>query len=68
MRPWATADDDVADVQGSTVDEHLADHAAPLLHLRLEAHPGPWSVGIGLVLVELRDRQDRVEQLVDARR
>ena len=60
------ADDHVAQPQRAGPHQQLGHHAAFLVQLGFEAGAAGGPIGIGLVLVQLGHRQQRLEQLVDA--
>ena len=60
------ADDHVAQPQRALAHQQLGHHAAALVHFGFEAGAAGGAIGVGLVLVQLGHRQQRLEQLVDA--
>ena len=61
------ADDDVADVQGSLLDQHGRQHAPALGERGFQAGAGGRAVGIGLELVQFGDGLERGQQVGDSR-
>ena len=59
-------DDDVADVERAGLDEGGRDGAAALVHLRLDDRADRRAIRVGLELLEVRDEQDHLDELVEA--
>ena len=57
--------DDVADVERARLDEHRADRAARLVHPRLDDRADRRPLRVGLELLEVRDEQDHVDEVVE---
>ena len=59
-------DDDVADVERAGLDQRGRDRAAVLVQLRLDDRADGAALRVGLELLQVRDEQDHLDQLVEA--
>ena len=68
LAPAATGDHGVADAEGAALDEDGRDGTTALVEVRLEHERAGRGLGVRAEgrVVEIRDEQDRLEQLVDA--
>ena len=60
-----SGDDRVADLQAAAVDDQRDDGAAARIELRLDHEAGGVGVGVGLELLDLGERDQRLEQVVE---
>jgi hypothetical protein len=60
------ADDRIADPQRALLDEEAGHDAAALVDRCVEADAGGATIGIGAEVMQFGDRQQRVEQMIDA--
>ena len=63
--PVRTADEGVADLQRAALDQQRDDRAAARVELGLDDHARRLGVRVGLQVLELGDREDRVEQVLE---
>ena len=66
LAPRAAGHDRIADAEGAALDQRGDHRTAALVEVRLEHQRPCRHLGVRTELLDLRDQQDRLEQLVDA--